>query len=317
VTQHETETDTRAELFPIDPEDVLKHWVPKIIPALTVHISGKTEFIVMLPCLNTDSFMPKPVEQQDARTVLDASHLAKVLTDRTYEMLEWAGTKAVWTTDTERHKKDELTVNGYKFIITECESDRPAFVIRNANGKEAHHCYWAMGLSHQHGAQLVLLARIYDVDVLATYLLAVTTNLGINLYTHNLTVFREPRDAHVQTETLVKRKLTEMRVVLHDATEARHQTPTVRGPANEISFETIPRNILKWSEWSRALRGLMTFAMGIERPHVTHLSKAWSKLRASLGIERNLARLCLQLSNFENSTETRITFWTLVRKSVV
>ena len=282
-TRHPTETDMETELFPIDPEDVLKQWLPKIIPALTLHISGKTEYIVMLPCVNTISYMPAPAAQQDAGTTTDANHLAKLLTDRTHEILTCDETNTTWTTDTERHKKDEFTVNGYKFIISDRESDRPAFVIRNDNGKKAHHCYWAMGLIDQHAAQLMLLARIYDADVLAAYLEAVTTTLRIKLYNHNLSVFREPLDAHVATRDFVEGKLTGRGILMQEVTDASHQT-AMRGPANEIPFENIPEQINIWHNWSGELKDLMSTAMGIEETHVNEISDAWSAMKEQTGL---------------------------------
>ena len=275
----ETQSDSNMPDPPNDftEEAVLLHWKSKIIPAVTMHASHVTEYIVILPCVNTNTYNSQAIPQQGVRTLLDASWLAKVLTDRTHEIITAHDANLHWTKNTERQKKDELTLNGYKHILEQSESDRPSFVIRDNADAEVHNCYWATGLTQQHDAQLILLARIYNIDVLAAYLLAVTSMLDVKLYYHNLCVFREPHDEHLNTRRRVETKLEDAGITLHKLTDPPHGTEH-RLPVNNLALDKISSDIDKWNEWPDTLTNLMHSSMGIDEGDVHQLANAWSTL---------------------------------------
>ena len=69
------------------------------------------------------------------------------------------------------HKKHEFELGGHRYVVSQCNTDRPAFILRyQAEGSskqqlELVHFYVAMGLSRQHSIQQMCLARVRDFTI--------------------------------------------------------------------------------------------------------------------------------------------------------
>ena len=67
------------------------------------------------------------------------------------------------------HKLDDHEIAGYRVILQQCRSDRPAMLIvwttHDGHSTELMHFYPAMGLSRQHAAQQMLLGRMRGLEL--------------------------------------------------------------------------------------------------------------------------------------------------------
>jgi len=156
--------------------DILTFWRKWSIDAVTVHVQAPEAALVALPVVIFDW-----AEDTDVNALL------AVLCASVKEALEQrrAGSSAVVTKRIVRHKKADLEIGGHRYIIPACWSDRPGFEILVADGsghaepRVVAHVYAAMGLSHQHSLQQVLLARTYSMEAAATVARVCQAQLGL------------------------------------------------------------------------------------------------------------------------------------------
>ena len=138
--------------------EIRTFWRTWCIDAVTVHVQAPQAALVALPVVIFDWNEGTDV---NALLAVLCTSIAEALSQRR------AGSGAVVTKRIVRHKKEDLEIGGHRYVIPACWSDRPGFEILTSDsdgsgGVEPRvvvHVYAAMGLSHQHSLQQVLLAR--------------------------------------------------------------------------------------------------------------------------------------------------------------
>ena len=85
------------------------------------------------------------------------------------------------------HKLNDLEIAGYRVILQQCYTERPAMLItwtsNEGQTKELMHFYPAMGLSKQHEAQQMLLGRMQGLEISSCLVTAAQRMWGLSLPT--------------------------------------------------------------------------------------------------------------------------------------
>ena len=164
---------------------ILQVWASCAIDALTVHVVSAKKVNVSIP-LNW-----KMCEQayEDGhygkgswpeKYSKDCNYLADLLVRATLSLLDAATARGRLKYSVRRHKKREYKKDDMEFVVAQCRSDRPAFVLHEPENPDVHELYLynAMGLQRQHKWQQVLLGRCESFAAAAALIRATTKHLG-------------------------------------------------------------------------------------------------------------------------------------------
>ena len=95
------------------------------------------------------------------------------------------------------HKNIEFELGGHRYVVSACNSDRPAFIIKLKSEEladmELLHFYNAMGLAKQKEDQQALLARVADFELAQAVIQAATELLGITTRAAHSTHITTPK----------------------------------------------------------------------------------------------------------------------------
>lgn len=158
-------------------QELLENWH---IPGMTIHITTN-KCMVMVPILSAEIALYSEKELDVAMAVI--TRLALKYFMATEQFKDMKDTDVQVDCCIEHHKNDEVELGGYRFMLPECSTDRPAFVIRGTYPDQTVvrllYLYPAMGLNMQHDAQQMLLGRT-GLPVMAACLLKACINLMIH-----------------------------------------------------------------------------------------------------------------------------------------
>ena len=164
-------------------------WASAAIDALTVHVVDNRKVHVTIPlnwciCMRIYQDVYKqmglPLKYADDCNYL-AGLLAREAMDVMGQMRNDSGEKLrciIW-----RHKKSQYVKDDMEFVVAQCRSDRPAFVVTEEEGNPdlpELYLYNAMGLQRQHEQQVVLLGRCASFGAAAALLKAATSTLLVH-----------------------------------------------------------------------------------------------------------------------------------------
>ena len=175
--------ELRKDIDDTELKSVFSVWEPFVLDAVTMHIhSMKTpaqeegnelrhldQILILMPVL----FDMEPPNCDVHKLLWCLSHVIFKKFEKTEKgmaLTKLGSLKLAW----KHHKLQELEIGGWRIIVKQCRSNRPAIsiVICEDDDKETEllHWYVAMSLRRDHKHQQMCLARVYDKTIAAVLL---------------------------------------------------------------------------------------------------------------------------------------------------
>jgi hypothetical protein len=145
----------------------LQRWIPYVVDATVVRVESLDTATVEVPVLRPPAASAVADQEDHLNDFISA--LAFLVSQRCQT---WADPGCQLRFVTRPHNAWHAEADGDEFWYKACHTERPAFCIIDADGKELLHLYFAMGLDLQHPAAATPLALVRRSRLLLAALLA-------------------------------------------------------------------------------------------------------------------------------------------------